>query len=241
MDGFRGLTGEAVPALLDAAEVEEDDRVLDVGCGPGLATTAAIERGASAIGVDFSEAMVDEARGRNPGVEFQVADAQALPFDDRSFDVVLSNLTVHHLGDPDKFLAEAFRILRPGGRLAFTVWADMSKLEAFGLFFGAVEEHGNPGDLPHGPLFGMSDFAVFRSMVAKAGFRDPNVQEVNISWQMASIDSLLAAFRDWANMDTFPPEVSEAITATVRERSKAYESGAGLLIPNPVILVSAVK
>jgi SAM-dependent methyltransferase len=241
MDGFRGLTGEAVPALLDAAEVKNGDCVLDVGCGPGLATTAAIERGASAIGVDFSEAMVDEARHRNPGVEFRVADAHSLPFGDGSFDGVVSNLTLHHLGDPDRFLAEASRILRPGGRLAFTVWADMPKLEAFGLFFGAVEEHGDPGDLPHGPLFGMSDFAVFRSMVEKAGFHDPNVQEVNISWQMASIDSLLAAFRDWANMDTFPPEVADAITATVRERSKAYESRSGLLIPNPVILVSAAK
>lgn len=80
--------------------------------------------------------MVDEARRRNPGVEFRVADAHSLPFEDGSFDVVLSNLTVHHLGDPDKFLAEAFRVLRPGGRLAFTVWADLSKLEAFGLFSG---------------------------------------------------------------------------------------------------------
>jgi SAM-dependent methyltransferase len=101
MDGFRGLTGEAVPALLDAAEVTEGDRVLDVSCGPGLATTAAIERGASAISVDFSEAMVNEARRRNPGVGFRVADAHLLPFEDGSFGVVVSNLTLHHLGDPD--------------------------------------------------------------------------------------------------------------------------------------------
>jgi ubiquinone/menaquinone biosynthesis C-methylase UbiE len=87
MDGFRGLTGEAVPALLDAVNVKKDDRVLDVGCGPGLAARAAIERGASAIGVDFSEAMIDEARGRNPGVEFRVADAQSLPFENGSFDL----------------------------------------------------------------------------------------------------------------------------------------------------------
>lgn len=241
MDGFAGLTGQAVPALVDAAEVKKGDRVLDVGCGPGLATAAAIERGASAVGIDFSEEMVDEARRRNPGVEFRVADAQLLPFEDTSFDVVLSNLTVHHLGDPEKFIAESFRVLCRSGRLAFTVWADMSKLEAFGLFFGAVAEHGNPGDLPHGPLFGESDFAVFRSMVEKPGFRNPNVQEVNISWQMDSIDALLAAFSDWANMRTFPRAVSDAITATVRMRSKAYESGSDLRIPNPVILVTATK
>jgi SAM-dependent methyltransferase len=90
---------------------------------------------------------------------------------------VLANLTVHHLGDPDKFLTEAFRILRPGGRLAFTVWAEIAKLEAFGLFFGAVEEHGNPDDLPHGPLFGMSDFAVFRSMVEKTGCAIPTCRK----------------------------------------------------------------
>jgi len=150
-------------------------------------------------------------------------------------------LVVHHLGRPPQALREAFRVLRRGGRIGFTVWGDLSKLEAFGLFFAAVGEHGNAQELPHGPLFGVSDFDAFRHLVGEAGFREPSVAELPIAWRMSSVDSLLAAFAEWAGMDTFPAPIRAAIEASVREKARAYETGGMLTIPNPAILVSAVK
>ena len=55
------------------------------------------------------------------------------------------------------------------------------KLEAFGLFFGAMERQGLAGELPHGPLFGVSDFDIYQGMLAAAGFRDPMVRELAIA------------------------------------------------------------
>jgi SAM-dependent methyltransferase len=241
MDGFGVLVGAAIGPLLNEVEVSDQDRVLDVGTGPGLVAAAAAERGAEVIGIDFSEAMVAEARRRHPYLRFEAAAAESLPFEDGSFTAVVGNFVLHHLGQPDQALGEVFRVLRGGGRMAFTVWGDPSKLEAFGLFFAAVEEHAGSAELPHGPLFGVSDFDVFHEMVRSAGFRDSSVRELPIAWRTSSVDPYLAAFADWANLAAFPKPVRDAIEATVRERAGSYRAGNLFVFPNPAILVSAVK
>ena len=148
---------------------------------------------------------------------------------------------LHHVGQPDAVLREAFRVLRRGGRFGFTVWADPSTLEAFGLFFAAVEEHAGSAELPHGPLFGVSDFAVFHDMARRAGFRDSSVSHVPIAWRTASLGPYLAAFRDWANLDTLSNEVRDRIENSMRKGAESYWSGNAFVMPNPAILVAGVK
>ncbi len=240
-EGFGALVAEAIDPLLDEVSVSAVDRLLDVGTGPGLVAARAAARGAFVIGIDFSEDMLTEARRLNPEIEFRAGAAEGLPFKDGEFDEVVGNFVLHHSSQPDEVLKEAFRVLRPGGRIGFTVWADPSKLEAFGLFFAAVEEHAGAAELPHGPLFGVSDFAVFHAMARDAGFRNTSVRELQIAWRTPSIDSYLAAFGDWSNLDTFPTDVHRAIERTVRERASAYRDGDVFVIPNPAILMSAVK
>ena len=241
MNGFGALVGEGIGPLLDEVEVTAGKRVLDVGTGPGLVAAGATERGASVVGVDFSDVMLAEARRLHPEIEFRSGSAEALPFEDGEFDAVVGNFVLHHSGQPDKVLEEALRVLRRDGRTGFTVWADLSKLEAFGLFFAAVEEHAGAAELPNGPLFGVSDFAVFHTMARDAGFRDSSVRELQIAWRTDSIDPFLSAFRDWANLEEFPTDVRSAIEATVRERASVYRRGDVFEMPNPAILVSAVK
>jgi len=240
-DGFGALVVEGIGPLLDEVKVSGGDRVLDVGTGPGLVAAEAAERGADLVGIDFSDCMLAEARRLHPEIEFRTGSAEALPFGDSKFDAVVGNFVLHHSGQPDKVLKEAFRVLRPDGRMGFTVWADLSKLEAFGLFFASVEEHAGVAELPHGPLFGVSDFAVFHEMTRDAGFRDSSVKELQIAWRTHSIDSFLAAFRDWANLEAFPNDVRYAIEGTVRERAGVYRRGDSFTMPNPAILMSAVK
>jgi hypothetical protein len=70
---------------------------------------------------------------------------------------------------------------------------------------------------------------------------DPIVQELPISWGKSSIDSLLAAFADWAHMDALRENIRAAVEASMRQASIAYESAGQLRIPNPAILISAVN
>lgn len=241
MDTFGLLTGEAIQPLLDVASITDGSRVLDVGTGPGNAAVAVQKRGGAVIGIDFSASMLSEARQNYPNIEFKEANGDQLPFDDGEFDAVVSNLAVHHMARPNLFLSEARRVLRDGGKIAFTVWSNLEKLEAFGLFFGAVQAHAEAVELPHGPLFGVSDFDVFRSMLQEAGFRESQVIELKIAWRMTNINPLLDGFVDWSNMTTFPNTMREAIESSVREASVAYENNGQLVIPNPVILVSATR
>jgi ubiquinone/menaquinone biosynthesis C-methylase UbiE len=116
-DYFARLTTQSIGALLDAARVSSSDSVLDVATGPGYVAGAAAFRAARVVGVDFSAQQLELARSRYPGITFQQGDAGDLPFDSASFDVVVSNFGMPHFPDPQRFLQEAFRVLRNAGRL----------------------------------------------------------------------------------------------------------------------------
>ena len=166
IEGFGPIVREAIDPLLDEVKIDAGDRVLDIGTGPGLVAEAVKQRGAEVVGIDFSKAMLAEARRLHPGIQFQESPAGSLPFNNGEYDIVVGNFMLHHTGNPAKVLEEAYRVLRKNGRMGFTVWGDPAKLEAFGLFFAAVEEHAGSAELPHGPLFGVSDFAVFHRMIS---------------------------------------------------------------------------
>jgi SAM-dependent methyltransferase/alkylhydroperoxidase family enzyme len=95
-------------------------RVLDVACGSGLAIELALARGASCAGIDASHRLVAVAQDRSPAADVRVGDMHALPWEDESFDVVTSFRGIW--GTTPDAVAEARRVLRPGGRLGLTVW-----------------------------------------------------------------------------------------------------------------------
>ncbi len=120
-DGTLGtVTLHAIGPLLDAAGAGPGVRLLDIACGTGALAAEAARRGAEAIGLDFAPTMVAEASRRHPGVEFQAGDAEAIPLPDASVDAVTCSFGILHMERPERVLAEAARVLRPGGRLAMT-------------------------------------------------------------------------------------------------------------------------
>lgn len=110
--GWLRDAGKPINTLLAAIADARPHRVLDAGCGSG--DIAALLTAPEVIGVDLSEAAVEATRAR--GLEAVRADIQELPFEDASFDAVMSNWTLYHLPDLDKGLREIARVLRPAGR-----------------------------------------------------------------------------------------------------------------------------
>src|SRR5262245_56380526 len=130
-DAFGSLTPQAAAPLLEAVGARAGTALLDVACGPGFVGGLASTRGTHVTAVDFSSAMIEQAQRRYPAVKFLEADASKLPFDDENFDAVVMNFGMLHLSRPDEAIAEAHRVLKPGGRYAFTVWAEPSVAVGF--------------------------------------------------------------------------------------------------------------
>ena len=121
------------PSDAECRTCRQGTRLLDVCTGPGILAGAALERGAQVVGLDFSGKLIDIARRKVPGAEFQQGDAQPLPFEDESFDAVVCGYGVIHVPEPQKALSEMHRVLKPGGYLAASVWEAQSRLTVSGF------------------------------------------------------------------------------------------------------------
>lgn len=248
-DAFGALTTQAIEPLLDAARVGPGVRVLDVATGPGYVAAAAAARRATVVGVDFSAAMLAEARRHAPAIDFREGDAEALPFPDASFDAVVMNFGLLHLGRPDRALAEAHRVLRRGGRLGFTVWAKPDEAIGFGIVLRAIERHGRLDvPLPPGPpFFRFSDPSEGSRVLTELGFESPSAATIPQVWRLASPDALFPFMRDGTVrtaglLRAQTLEAQTAIRDAIREGVRPYaRGGGGVELPMPAVLASATK
>jgi SAM-dependent methyltransferase len=120
------LTSSVAPRLVRFAGITRRMRVLDVGCGTGVVALTAARDGADVIGIDLTPELVAHARENaalmSLAVDFREADVEALPFDDGSFDVVVSQFAHMFAPRPEVALHEMLRVLKPGGTVAFSTW-----------------------------------------------------------------------------------------------------------------------
>jgi len=243
-------TRQFIPPLLDAADVSGKMSILDVGCGPGYVSAAVTGRGALPIGLDFAAEMIALARKMFPGIEFREGDAQNLPFPDATFDRVLANFALLHLANPERAMAEAARVLKPGGRFAFTTWAKISENPFVKIVDDAIQAHANLDvDLPPGPPFYLfEDEEGFREVLARAGFdgASMNFKVHFIEWNVPSARfvfdaELNAGVRTAGLLARQTPEALRKIQSAIEKSVQPYAKGDGFAIPKAAYIVSAAK
>ena len=182
----------AAQDLLDACAISAGQEVLDVGAGTGNLALLAAEEGASVVASDITPEMVEKGRARTDAegvdVEWVVADAEELPFDDARFDCAASVFGAIFAPRPEVMIAELFRVVRPGNTVGLTAWGDYGlQAEIFGVF----EQYRPPSDFPDPALWG--DPAVAEERLAPYANR-VQTQKLTLPWEFASWDAAWTAF-----------------------------------------------
>jgi ubiquinone/menaquinone biosynthesis C-methylase UbiE len=173
----------AIPHLLDLAPAFPGAKVMVLACGPGYGVTEAAECGADPVGVDISEPMLGYARVLFPEHRFEWGDAEQLNYQDASFDTVICSFGVLHFAYPQKVFSEVRRVLKPGGRFAFSVWGTPDRNPFFGLILQAVMKHGSLNvSLPQGPdMFLFANHENSKTILEKSGFTSVQTRDVEVS------------------------------------------------------------
>jgi len=221
-------TAIAIEPLL--AGVRPGETVLDVGCGPGALTAAAAARGASVTGVDLAPGMVAEARRRHPGLRFEEADAEALPFEDGSFDVALGAFLVNHLPDAERAVAELRRVAK---RFALAAWGAEEDVAFLAL---PAQAAAGLGGVPDGP-----DGERYASQSALAELTGGEVDTIRTTLALESLDTLWDGIRGGtvrtaARLEQASDEERRNARAALTRLAEPYRTDGGYALPVTVLI-----
>ncbi|MBF8189574.1 class I SAM-dependent methyltransferase [Nonomuraea sp. K274] len=175
--GFAHLSSHTVGALLDLARRSRAPRLLDVGCGTGVVTAAALALGAEVTAVDADPVMLEVAARRHPYATIRQACLPDLPFEDEEFDAIAGNFVINHVPDTAGALKELHRVLRPDGTIALTWWKS-DEMTATNVFADAIAAARIPYEPPPRPFTANDTPARFTELLRETGFREAAVDTV---------------------------------------------------------------
>jgi ubiquinone/menaquinone biosynthesis C-methylase UbiE len=238
------LSGEL---LCEAVELQAGQRVLDVAAGNGNATLAAARRFADVTSTDYVPALLDRGRVRAAAdhlpVTFQEADAEALPFDDGSFDVVLSVFGVMFTPNQQQAAHELLRVCRPGGTIGLANWTP----EGFiGQVFRTIGKYvAPPAGLKPPALWGTE--AHLRELFGD-GISELKVEKRMFVFRYRSAEHFLTVFRNYYGpvLKAFAALDAEGQAGLARDLTELLErfnqsGGETLAVPSEYLEVVATR
>jgi SAM-dependent methyltransferase len=228
-------------AVLDAAHVRPGAELLDVGCGSGLAMVIAAERGAQPSGIDISAGLLGVARERLPQADLREGDMEELPFEDARFDAVIGINAFQFAGDPRRALAEAARVLRPGGRLVASRFAAPERSQ------GTVVHKAMSALIPpeqeadHAP-YALSAPGNLEAAMGDAGLTVADQGEVMCAWRYASMEDAVRGLLCSAGGARAVEAAGEArVRAVLGDVLRQFEDGGEVRMVNTFRWVAATR
>lgn len=183
-------------AFVDRLNIQPGMKVLDVACGSGNLAVTAAKKGADVTGIDIADNLIEAAKNRAAAqgldIKFEQGDAEAMPYDDDSFDLVMTMFGAMFAPRPDVTAGELVRVCKPGGRIAMANWTPTGFA---GQMFKLSTKYLPPPDMPPPVLWGVPD-------EVKARFGD-RVSDLQMTPQMADMkfdfppDEVVALFKKY--------------------------------------------
>ncbi|MDH4111096.1 MAG: methyltransferase domain-containing protein [Actinomycetota bacterium] len=239
---------EVARDLIDMAAFAENARVLDVGTGTGVVAQVASDSGAAVTGIDESVGMLRVARRERPKVPVVAAQAIDLPFGPGRFDAVIGSFVIAHFNKVETALFDITRVLRGGGRIAFSSWAD--GVDAYQQTWRELIESVVPREML-APAYAEAapwherfrSRTAFEEALIDAGFRHVRTEVFKYQWTYP-LDEYLDGLQIWAIGRFVRDMLGESGWASLRERARATFTE---LYPDPlndfreVIIATATK
>jgi len=231
--------------MIDSVEARPEDVWLDIGCGTGELAFLATRTGATIHGTDISLVMIETARRqageRGHDLVFEVADCEALPYDDETYDVVTSSVGAIFAPDHERVASELARVLRPGGKLALTAWTTEG---AVGEFFQIVARYSPPPVDGVGSPLAWGDRSHVEALLGSSF--DLELSHHDVPWVGESAqdlwDELAEAFGPIVMLlRSLDDDRAGALRGEMVELFGRLENENGVVLPRPYVLVRGTK
>jgi SAM-dependent methyltransferase len=248
--------GEVTRQMLDLAQIQPGQRILDIAAGAGEPAVSAAERvgpGGYVLATDISEGIVELALqvARERGlrqIETRVMDGEKLDLPDASFDAVLCRLGLMYMPHPATALSEWRRALRPGGRVAVVVFSTPDRNSWGAVPASIIRRRAQlPPPVPGQPgPFSLGGPGLLEGVFRQAGFANPEVRAVPVPLRMASAAEYVRVAREAfgafnAMMAHLPPEERESVWNEVESSMRSFESPGGFEVPGECLVGAATK
>lgn len=236
--------------LLDEADIKPGDRILDVACGTGVVVRTAMKRtgsnSSSVTGLDPNPGMLAVAESMATGPEWKEGIAEELPFDDESFDVVVSQFGLMFFQDRAAALREMERVLAPGGRLAVTVFDSLDNNPGYSAMtevFAKVAGE-EVAQALRGP-FSLGDTQELKTLCSESGLSSAKVTTHNGKARFPDVRTMvLADVKGWfplAGIQLTDEQIDEVVQQVESSLREYISSDGRLEFPMPAHFITASK